>query len=163
MRLPEITAKMVDGREIPSVYCPRGVTGVLYWSRMENPNVLLGKRIAETRRQRGWKKADLARKAGISASYVTRIERGAYERPSIDQITAIADALGVHVASLTDPPPDDGDDALLRRLIERRIGRDNAELVSAIIEKVRGRTVADQQTVLAVVETLLRTLPPPER
>src|SRR6186713_1540846 len=107
---------------------------------MGTDTVLLGKRIGEARRQRHWTKADLARKAGISPSYVTRIEQGAYDRPSMEQIRAIAGALGVTVMTLAEPLPEPDDDrAELRRLIAQRVGPDNADLVDDLVKRLEGR------------------------
>lgn len=67
--------------------------------------MLLGKRIAAARQARGWSRSDLARKASVDPSYVTRIEEALYKRPSVDKVTRLADALGVRVTELTDPSP----------------------------------------------------------
>lgn len=126
--------------------------------------VLLAQRISRERGRRGWSKADLARKAGISPSYVTRIEKAQLEHPAIDKVQAIAEALRVDLSTLTDPPqpPAPDDDALLRKLIERRLGnRANTELVESILDSIRGQPTIDQQTVLSVVEVLVRSLPRP--
>ena len=59
----------------------------------------------------------------------------------------------------SDPPPDD--DALLRKLIEKRLGnRQNSELVQSVLDAARDRPPADQHTILSVVETLLRSMHP---
>lgn len=68
--------------------------------------MLLAQRITRERRRRGWSKADLARKAVIEPSYITRIEAAKFDHPSIDKVRAIADALGVRVSDLTDAPPE---------------------------------------------------------
>lgn len=81
------------------------MTTVVILSTMRPENVLMGKRITEARERRRWSKAELARKAGVTPSYVTRVERGEYTRPSVDLVAAIATALGVRVTDLTEPAP----------------------------------------------------------
>lgn len=73
---------------------------------MDRDVVLLGKRITAAREARRWTRSDLARKAGVDPSYVTRIEEAHYKRPSVDKVAAIARALGIPVTDLTEPPPD---------------------------------------------------------
>lgn len=68
-------------------------------------DLVLGKRIAKAREGRGWNQSDLARRSGVSVSYINRIEAGRYKRPSIERVKAIADTLGVRVVDLTEPEP----------------------------------------------------------
>lgn len=119
--------------------------------------MLLGQRISHERERRGWTRSHLARKAGLDPSYVTRIEEAKFQHPSIDKVRALAAALSVDLSTLTEPPPSNDDDALLRKLIERRVGLENGQLVATILEKVRGRPPADQQTVLSVLDVLMRS------
>lgn len=127
---------------------------------VEPESVLLGKRITAVRQQRGWSRSDLARKAGVDPSYITRIEEGDYKRPSIDRVKALADALRVPMSALTEPPPDPDDDALLRRLIEKRIGSDNAPIVELLIEQLRDRPAIDQRAMLGVILASVQLLHP---
>lgn len=54
-------------------------------------------------------------------------------------------------------PPAPVDDALLRTLIERRLGnRASANFIESIIVKLRGRTNIDFETALDVIDVLLR-------
>lgn len=124
--------------------------------------VLLGKRICQARQDRRWSKADLARKAGLSPSYVTRIEQGAYDRPSMESVSAIASALGINVLTLTDPPPAEADDdrAELRRLIAQRVGPNNADLVDHLVTRLEGRGPVNTDAVLRVLDALLDAMPP---
>lgn len=120
--------------------------------------MLLGKRIAAARERRGWNKADLARRSGVSRSYVSRVEAGDFKKPSIALINAIAESLSVDLSALTDPPPvaDPDDTALLRRLIEKRLGnRANAPLVEAIIDRLRGFGPLDHDGTLDVLDVIL--------
>lgn len=82
---------------------PNPLTVVTIMMPMEQTNVLLGKRITRAREARRWSRSDLARRAGVDPSYVTRIEEAHYKRPSVDKVTAVANALGIRVTDLTEP------------------------------------------------------------
>jgi transcriptional regulator with XRE-family HTH domain len=63
----------------------------MYGDRIPGPGDL-GRRIAARRRQRGWSRAELAAKAGLSVSYLTYLET----RPALVTMTCLvelADAL----------------------------------------------------------------------
>jgi transcriptional regulator with XRE-family HTH domain len=129
---------------------------------MEHPSVILGKRIADQRQRRKWSKVDLARRAGVSPSYILRIERGVYGRPSVENVQAIADALSLDINELTGPPqPETADiDATLRKLIARKTGdRDTAEAYYAVLEELRLRSPANQMTNLRTFLAVLEALP----
>lgn len=115
---------------------------------------LIGQRVADARKVRDWSQIDLARRSGVSASYISRLENGEYQRPSHEKLSAIASALGQRVADLTDPP-DQKEDSERRRMIESHVGPENADLAEAILEKMRGKPRDDLKTVLNVVEVLL--------
>lgn len=61
----------------------------------------LGQRIRELRTQgaKRWSQQDLARRARITPSYLSMIERG-QRTPNLDTLTIVAKALGVPVAEL---------------------------------------------------------------
>lgn len=63
--------------------------------------VLLGKRIREIRKIRKLSQEALAERAGISAQYVSNIERGK-ENPTLDMLFTLADALKVTLAEMCD-------------------------------------------------------------
>lgn len=58
-----------------------------------------GARIRTLRKQRGWSQEELASRAGVHPTYLGGIERGE-RNPALENITAIARALGVHVGHL---------------------------------------------------------------
>jgi transcriptional regulator with XRE-family HTH domain len=64
-------------------------------------------RLRELRQSRGITQADLARKATITASYVSRLEGGKVA-PGIDMVERLASVLATSVTDLlpTNPPPD---------------------------------------------------------
>lgn len=61
----------------------------------------MGERIRRLRERRGWLKADLARRAGVSEAYVGRLERDEYQSPGTEKLKQIADTLGETLESLT--------------------------------------------------------------
>ena len=57
---------------------------------------MLGARIAALRRAAGWNQAELAQRAGLQRTHISRIEAGKYA-VTIETIQAIAEALGMTV------------------------------------------------------------------
>jgi len=64
-------------------------------------NDLIGKRIRAARERLGMNQSELARKANVTASYLNRTERGLFQAPSVEKLSAIATALGQRLADLT--------------------------------------------------------------
>lgn len=60
---------------------------------------LIGLAVRRERIEREWSQAELARRAGLSASAVNRIEAG-QRRPRLRSIVSLADALGLAVRDL---------------------------------------------------------------
>lgn len=60
-------------------------------------------RVRELRKQRGWDQEELAHRAGVSQSSVSRIENG-QQNATLGAIERVARALGVTVPELFDPP-----------------------------------------------------------
>ena len=114
----------------------------------------IGHRVTTAREARAWTQSDLARRSGVSASYISRLESGEFTRPSHENLAAIARSLGIRVSDLTDPPADESTDDLRRAIVER-LGPDQADLGVAIVEKMQGRPAEDLETVLNVVDVLL--------
>ncbi|MEW2450727.1 XRE family transcriptional regulator [Streptomyces parvulus] len=75
-------------------------------------------RIRSLRRTRGWSLDNLAERSGISPSQLSRIETG-HRRLSLDQLTAIASALGRTLDELVESP-DDSDVVIRPERDERR-------------------------------------------
>jgi transcriptional regulator with XRE-family HTH domain len=61
----------------------------------------LGPRIRHYREQRGYTQEQLAQKLGKTKGYLSRIENGK-ERPNLELLANIADALGIRVKDLFD-------------------------------------------------------------
>ena len=68
--------------------------------RSETLSVFPGRVIETRRKHMAMKGIELARKAGINPRTLDAIEKGRIKSPSIDSLTAIANALGISVASL---------------------------------------------------------------
>ncbi|MDF2787351.1 MAG: transcriptional regulator SinR [Neobacillus sp.] len=64
---------------------------------------MIGKRIAEIRKQRGYTLSELADLAKISKSYLSNIERNLHKNPSLEIMIRIADVLNVELAALLNP------------------------------------------------------------
>ena len=63
----------------------------------------LSERLRELRTERGWTQDELARRAGLSKSYLSRIEDGE-RQPSLASLLSLAQAHGVSLASLFAAP-----------------------------------------------------------
>lgn len=105
-------------------------------------------RLRELRRSRGLTQLELAEKAHVTVSYVSRLEAGS-AAPGIDLVERLAEALQVSVADLlpTSPPPDSLD--VLR------------ERADALYQTLR-RT-ADRETLLLLVPFLARLADDPAK
>ncbi len=116
--------------------------------------MLMGNRIAEARGRRGWNKAELARRARVAPSYVTRIEQGRFDRPSADLLGRLADALGVRVADLTGTataPPGESD--LLAQL--RLLTSSDPAAMRAILDTTAGLSPDEQASALRFMRDML--------
>ncbi|EGW39062.1 helix-turn-helix transcriptional regulator [Desulfosporosinus sp. OT] len=60
---------------------------------------MIGKRIVQLRKERGWTQNDLAKAARLSKGYISAIEEGD-QRPKVKTVAMIANALGVGVKDL---------------------------------------------------------------
>lgn len=60
-------------------------------------------RVKQHRESRGWRKEDLASRAGISLSYVNLLESKRPPTPGLDRARRIADVLGVEVDAIFPP------------------------------------------------------------
>jgi transcriptional regulator with XRE-family HTH domain len=59
----------------------------------------LGQKIKNLREQRGWDQEEMAHRARLAGSTVSKIECGRH-KPRLDTLEAMAEALGVSVAEL---------------------------------------------------------------
>ena len=83
---------------------------------MDNYQAVFGRHLRQLRRERAASQEEIAHRAGVHVTYLSGIERGV-RNPSLKNIRAIAQALGVGVAELFAfesaagfaPPPADAD------------------------------------------------------
>lgn len=61
---------------------------------------MLGKRIKQLREQSSMTPAELARRAGVTAPTISKLEDGSAQNPTLENLRRIASALGVSVAYL---------------------------------------------------------------
>jgi transcriptional regulator with XRE-family HTH domain len=67
----------------------------------------LGRRLAELRKERGWKLEDVAKRTNLSRPYLSRLE-GGERQPSLAALFALARAYGVTLSSLFESEPEAG-------------------------------------------------------
>ena len=66
---------------------------------MDNVRVLVGERIRNLRKEKGWSQEELGEKADLHHTYVGAVERGE-KNASLDTLDKIADALGIEMVDL---------------------------------------------------------------
>lgn len=85
-----------------------------------------GNRLREARTSRGLSQAALAERAGLTASYLGRLERG-LAAPGIDLVDRLAEALGVAAADLLPAADKPADAVAVLREQARRVFNDVLE------------------------------------
>ena len=60
----------------------------------------IGTIVRRWREQRGWEQKELARRAGVSPSYVSRLEAGLMKEPGVEKLLVICRAFGRPIADL---------------------------------------------------------------
>lgn len=73
---------------------------MIYAKRRKEGFYMVGKKIAEIRKDRGYSLSELAEKANISKSYLSNIERQLNHNPSIQVLIKIAQVLQVEIDEL---------------------------------------------------------------
>lgn len=99
----------------------------------------LGARIQRIRQRNNFSVRDLADKAGVNKNTILRLEKGL--TPSYATLNRVCEALGVHVAQLTQPEPDETETiALHSRLLEGRqpFAEDERVLLSVLSCRLPG-------------------------
>jgi transcriptional regulator with XRE-family HTH domain len=99
----------------------------------------VGDRLKEYRKSLGMSQAELARKSGVSAAYLSELESGLGKRPSGEILLRLANALEVTIAELLgqDIRPGEGDPAvpdpsLLEFAKERKLPRSDVVMLASI-------------------------------
>jgi transcriptional regulator with XRE-family HTH domain len=104
---------------------------------MDNVRVLVGERIRNLRKERGWSQEELGEKADLHHTYVGAVERGE-KNASIDTLDKIADALGIEMVDLF-------------TLAKGKINVD--KLRAYIIEEVKESSPAMLKLIAALIQT----------
>lgn len=106
---------------------------------MRDSSSPLGATVSKARKRLGYSQAELARLAGVSKSFISRIEQGDYETISLGAAMRLADVLMIDLAVLTlnvpmPSAPEDGVDRLVVVLRSRADGDEVAEILLALLE-----------------------------
>lgn len=64
----------------------------------------LGNKLRQRRKELGLTLEAVAKQAGVTTGFISQVERN-ITSPSLASLTAMADALGAHIADFFDPPP----------------------------------------------------------
>jgi transcriptional regulator with XRE-family HTH domain len=100
----------------------------------------IGSRITDRRIAVGMSLSELARRAGISKGYLSRLESGGAQRPGFEVIARLAAALGTTPAELATPPdaPIGTDFTLLEFALKHDLPAEDLEMLAHV--RYRGRT-----------------------
>lgn len=134
--------------------------GVIQMTRTHRPTPV-GRRIRQAREDRGWNQSELARRADVTASSLSRVESGDIVVPSSELMAKVARALGVPVDSLMGdaPPPSEHDVAEFRAYVSAMVGSDHADLVEAIVLAAAEKPARDRDVILRVARNVIVTFP----
>jgi len=117
----------------------------------------LGARIQRIRVRQGLSVRDLADRSGVNKNTILRLEKGL--TPSYATLTRVCEALGIHVAQLTRPEPEEGETiALHQREREVRIAYPGEGAALALSEVAGGGQqpfAADEKVLLSVLTSRL--------
>jgi len=97
----------------------------------------LGRRLRKLREEKGWTFDDVAARAGLSASYLSRIESGD-RQPPLGTLSVLARSYGVTLSVLFEP---DDDPCIIVRGAEAPIQRGNDLLYTRLARQSRTSTL----------------------
>lgn len=103
-------------------------------------NLVDGARIANLRKQRGLDQYELAEKAGVAPSVISRLERNLQADYKLSVIVSVARILGVTVDEL---------------LIDTDVEQDMLPEFRAVLDEIRSRDVTTQRLAAGVLRGLL--------
>lgn len=118
----------------------------------------IGLRIKHAREERQWKLTDLATRAGVPVSYVSKVESGAIQAPSAEYVGQIAAVLGWSSDDLLRGRPQTVDPTLADA-VAQALGSNKAHLVEAAIEALRELPPAERDHAIDVLHTLATNWP----
>ncbi|MGG1615623.1 helix-turn-helix domain-containing protein [Paenibacillus sp. NRS-1781] len=102
---------------------------------------LLGDRIRNFRKGRGYSQEELANLAGLHSVYIGQLERGE-KSPTIESLEGIVDALGISFEDLF-------------RHIKPNPDSEESVVISEIITKVQSRNLEEQRGISKMIDFLL--------
>lgn len=101
---PSPSARATAPAAVPAK-TPATVPGTLSATAPGVARRLLALNLVRLRAQRGWSQEALAHESGLHRTFIAHVERQV-RNASIDNVERLADALGVSVAAMFQPPPD---------------------------------------------------------
>lgn len=107
----------------------------------------IGSVLRRLREQRGWTLRELARRSGLSAAFISEVERDLVS-PSVASLSRLASALGVRIGELFDRPVPGG---RLVRVADRRVigyGEENPYWDEVLSPSLSGRLLVLRSTIL---------------
>lgn len=127
----------------------------------------IGRRIGEFRERKGISLTQLAKQAGVSKGYLSALERGEADNPSVEALKKIAGALGVSLPVLIEetavgageaPPLPEGLDAFAkrRRADGSPLAPEDLEMLTSI--RYRGRQPESADDWAYLYETIKRII-----
>lgn len=100
----------------------------------------LGKRIGEMRKRQGLSQERLAERAGISAQYVSNIERGK-ENPTLDLLLRLSEALRVSLGQMCDfDAVDEMDQRKMRGAAAEMLRKIDSEHLKIVLKLLKALT-----------------------
>lgn len=125
-----------------------------------------GERVLLARRDLGWDQKELGRRAGLSYSFISDLERNKHNNATVDVVGRLAESLGVSVTyllGLTDAPggsADDGApiDAGPNRLVFEVRDAELRAAVLEIIDVVREMTPAQRRLFVDMAQKMKRLM-----
>jgi transcriptional regulator with XRE-family HTH domain len=100
-------------------------------ARSEAVRSLIGGRIQQLRKHRGFSQAELAERAGLDVNFLGGVERGE-RNPSVATLVHVADALDIELAAVVDLRESDDTDTIRRELTERLRRMERPQLLTLI-------------------------------
>ena len=114
------------------------------WSIGKILPMTMGQKILKLRKQKGWTQTQLAEKAGVHPSHVTRWERDK-NQPSGSTLKDLAAAFGLSVEEMTQAPG--------KRLLQESLGED--EKLLAQFRMLQDLDEEDKATIMSVIDAFL--------
>ncbi len=119
----------------------------------------VGRRLKRTREDRGLSQVELARRADVSSSAISKVESGHTVAPSSAFINQMAVALGVPAGTLLGDDAPSVDPAEWRQYVASVLGPNHVDLVEAIVLAAAEKPDKDRDLILRVAGNVVMTFP----